>query len=363
MYEVLLQKLSSMHDRFKHLEELVSDPAVMSNPAKYSAYMKERGSLSRIVGKYVQWQETLKRKEEAGKVLSENAGDAELKLLAEDELKTLETEEERLVEEIKKLLLSQESTSHKGVIVEVRAGTGGDEAALFAADLFKMYSRYAEISGWKVEVFDSSPTDLGGFKEIIFSVTGPGVYQKLRHESGTHRVQRVPTTETQGRVHTSAATVAVLPEVEDVEINIDPKDLKVETMRSSGPGGQKVNKTSSAVRMTHIPTGITVRCQDEKSQHKNRAKALRILRSRLHEHTEEQQRSAREQTRRVQIGTGDRSEKIRTYNYPQNRVTDHRINFTLYDLENVMLGQMGELVEKLLAYEKEEQLRQLANTV
>ncbi|MEE9585220.1 MAG: peptide chain release factor 1, partial [Candidatus Brocadiales bacterium] len=337
-------------------------PAVMSNPPKYSAYMKERGSLSRIVGKYVQWEGIIKRKEEAGEVISENGGDKELQLLAKDELQTAEREEEGLIEEIKELLLSQEDNTHKGIIMEIRAGTGGDEAALFAADLFRMYTRYAEINGWKVEVFDSSPTDLGGFKEIVFSVTGPGIYQKLRHESGTHRVQRVPTTETQGRLHTSAATVAVLPEIEDVEINIDPKDLKIETMRSSGPGGQKVNKTSSAVRMTHTPTGITVRCQDEKSQHKNRAKAMRILRSRLHEYTEERERSKREKTRRVQIGTGDRSEKIRTYNYPQNRVTDHRINFTLYDLENVMLGQMDELVEELLAFEKQEQLKQLAAT-
>ncbi len=362
MNDVLLQKLKAMHDRYMHLEQLVSDPAVMSNPAQYSAYMKERGGLSKTVAKYLQWQETLKRKEEARKVLSEDGSDKELRLLAQDELKTAEDEEEHLIEEIKELLLTQETRAHKGVIMEIRAGTGGDEAALFAADLFRMYSKYGETCGWKVEIFDSSPTDLGGFKEIIFSVTGEGVYHKLRHESGTHRVQRVPTTETQGRVHTSAATVAVLPEIEAVEITIDPKDLKIETMRSSGPGGQKVNKTSSAVRMTHIPTGITVKCQDEKSQHKNRAKAVRILRSRLYEHTERQERLTRERARRVQIGSGDRSEKIRTYNYPQNRVTDHRINYTLYDLENVMLGQMDQLIEQLLAYEKEEQLKQLAAT-
>ncbi|MFQ5861712.1 MAG: peptide chain release factor 1, partial [Candidatus Brocadiales bacterium] len=357
MNKVLLQKLKAIRDRYTHLEELVADPAIMSNPSKYSAYMKERGSLSRIVDKYLLWEEILNRKEEARKVMSEDGSDEELQLLAKDELQAAEREEEGLIEEIKELLLSQDSNAHKGVIMEIRSGTGGDEAALFAADLFRMYTRYAEINGWKVEVFDSNPTDLGGFKEIIFSVTGTEVYQKLRHESGTHRVQRIPTTETQGRVHTSAATVAVLPEIEAVEINIDPKELRVETMRSSGPGGQKVNKTSSAVRMTHIPTGITVRCQDEKSQHKNRAKAMRILRSRLHEYIEEREKSKREKTRRVQIGSGDRSEKIRTYNYPQNRVTDHRINFTLYDLENVMLGHMDELVEKLLAFEKEEQLK------
>lgn len=352
-----------MYDRYTELENLVADPAVVSNPSQYGAYMKERGSLSRMVGKYLQWQKTIHRKEEAGKVISENGGDKELQLLAKDELEAAEKEEERLVEEIQELLLSKDGDAHRGVIMEIRAGTGGDEAALFAADLYRMYTRYANIKGWVIEVFDSSSTDLGGFKEIVFSVTGVEVYKRLRHESGTHRVQRVPATETQGRVHTSAATVAVLPEIEEVEINIDPKDLRIETMRASGPGGQKVNKTSSAVRMTHIPTGITVKCQDEKSQHKNRAKAIRILRSRLHEHVEEQERAKREKARRVQIGTGDRSEKIRTYNYPQNRVTDHRINFTLYDLENVMLGHIDELIGQLLAFEKEEQLKQLAATV
>ncbi|HHT9133882.1 MAG TPA: peptide chain release factor 1 [Candidatus Avalokitesvara rifleensis] len=363
MNEALLRKLKTMYDRYTELENLVADPAVVSNPYQYGAYMKERGNLSRLVGKYLQWQKTLHRKEEAGKVISENGGDKELQLLAKDELAAAEKKEERLVEEIQELLLSKAGDAHRGVIMEIRAGTGGDEAALFAADLYRMYTRYANIKGWGIEVFDSSSTDLGGFKEIIFSVTGAEVYKRLRHESGTHRVQRVPATETQGRVHTSAATVAVLPEIEEVEINIDPKDLRIETMRASGPGGQKVNKTSSAVRMTHIPTGITVKCQDEKSQHKNRAKAIRILRSRLHEHVEEQERSKREKARRVQIGTGDRSEKIRTYNYPQNRVTDHRINFTLYDLENVMLGHIDELIGQLLAFEKEEQLKQLAATV
>lgn len=361
--DALLQKLKAMNDRYTQLEELVADQAVMSNPSQYSAYMKERGSLSRAVTMYLQWEEIRLRKEEAAKVISEDGADKELEQLAREELQEAEKEEEGLIEGIKELLLTQETSAHKGVIMELRAGTGGDEAALFAADLYRMYVRYSELKGWKVEVFDSSPTDLGGFKEIIFSVTGAEVYQRLRHESGTHRVQRVPSTETQGRVHTSAATVAVLPEVEDVAIIIDPKDLRIETMRSSGPGGQKVNKTSSAVRMTHVPTGITVKCQDEKSQHKNRAKAMRILKSRLHEHMEDEKRSTREQARRVQIGSGDRSEKIRTYNYPQNRVTDHRINFTLYDLENVMLGHMNQLVEKLLAFEKEEQLKQLAATV
>ena len=356
----LVQKLKTLHERYVQLEQLIADPVVITNPPQYSAYMKERGGLTKIVSKYLQLNDLLSKKEEARKIISEGGHDEELRHLAQEELQGIEKREEELFEEIKDLLLSKDSNAHKGVIVEVRAGTGGEEAGLFVADLFRMYVKYAERQGWKVEVFDSSPTELGGFKEIIFSVEGGGAYQKLRYESGTHRVQRVPATETQGRIHTSAATVAVLPEIEEVEINIDPKDLKIETMRASGPGGQKVNKTSSAVRITHISTGITVRCQDEKSQHKNKAKAMRILRSRLHESIEEQERTKRDKARRVQIGTGDRSEKIRTYNFPQNRVTDHRINFALYDLESVMLGRMEELIEKLLAFEKEEQLKLLA---
>ncbi len=361
MKDNLLQKLKTLYDRYTELEKLITDPATLANPTQYGTYMKERGSLSRIVQSYLQLTQLQQQKEEAEKIASEGA-DKELQHLAREELLQIEEREKELLEDVTSQLLSQEGGRQRSVIMEIRAGTGGEEAALFAADLFRMYVKYAERQGWKVEVFDSSPTELGGFKEVVFSVEGEGAYQKLRHESGTHRVQRIPVTETQGRIHTSAATVAVLPEVEDVEINIDPKDLKIETMRASGPGGQKVNKTSSAVRMTHIPTGITVRCQDEKSQHKNKAKAIRILKSRLYEFYEEQERQKRDKTRRVQIGTGDRSEKIRTYNFPQNRVTDHRINFSLYDLERFMLGHIDEMLEQLQAYSREEQLKQMVAT-
>jgi peptide chain release factor 1 len=361
MKDSILQKLKALYERYTELDRLTADPSVLANPAQYGAYMKERGNLSRIVQRYLQFTQLLQQKQEAERIVSEER-DEELQHLAQEELQGLEEKEKELLEEITNQLLSQEEGGQRSVIMEIRAGTGGEEAALFAADLFRMYVKYAERQGWQVEVFDSSPTELGGFKEVVFSVEGGGAYQKLRHESGTHRVQRVPTTETQGRIHTSAATVAVLPEVEDVEINIDPKDLKIETMRASGPGGQKVNKTSSAVRMTHLPTGITVRCQDEKSQHKNRAKAMRILKSRLHEFYEEQEQQKRATTRRGQIGSGDRSEKIRTYNFPQNRVTDHRINFSLYDLERFMLGHIDELLEQLQAHSREEQLRQVVAT-
>lgn len=363
MNNELIQKLKTIYERYLQLERLLADPAVMANSSQCSTYMKERGGLVKIVNKYLQLEGLLSKKEEARKIVSEKEQDDELRQLAQEELKEVERKEAELLEEIKDLLLSRSATDRRGIIMEIRAGTGGEEAALFAADLFRMYVKYAERQGWKVEYFDSNPTELGGFKEIIFSVEGNGVYQRLRWESGTHRVQRIPATETQGRVHTSAATVAVLPDIEEVEVNIDPKDLKIETMRAGGPGGQKVNKTSSAVRITHLPTGITVRCQDEKSQHKNKAKAMRILRSRLHEAIEEEEREKRSKTRKVQIGTGDRSEKIRTYNFPQNRVTDHRINFTLYDLEGVMLGHLEPLIEQLLSVEREEQLKQLATTL
>jgi len=247
--------------------------------------------------------------------------------------------------------------------MEIRAGTGGDEAALFAADLFKMYSKYAEKQKWKVEMLDSSLTEIGGFKEVTFSIEGQSVYSKLCFESGTHRVQRVPSTETSGRIHTSAATVAVLPEVEDVDITIDPKDITVDTFRSSGPGGQKVNKTSSAIRIVHVPTGLVVKCMDEKSQHRNRAKAMRVLRSRLYTFYQDQARNERDKTRRTQIGSGDRSEKIRTYNFPQNRVTDHRINLNLYNLEKIMLGEIDDLIAAMIDYGKQEKMKELAATL
>ena len=359
MNEKLLKKLEQMYTRYRELEKLLSDPEVISDTSRYTAYIKEHGSLSKMAGKYLQLSETISRKKETEGLLAQEE-DKEMSKMARDELGLLVKQEEDLFDEVKGLFVTEDTVSSKNVIAEIRAGTGGGEAAIFAADLFRMYTRYAENQGWKVELFDSSETDLGGFKEVTFSIEGRNVYQKLRFESGTHRVQRVPRTEASGRVHTSTATVAILPEIEEVEFDINPNDLLVDTFRASGPGGQKVNKTSSAVRITHVPTGLVVKCLDEKSQHKNRAKAMRILRTRMYEMFEGQKRDERDQIRRGQIGTGDRSEKIRTYNYSQNRVTDHRINFSVHNLEQVMIGFLDDIIYALMNYYKEEQLKHLA---
>ncbi len=359
----LLKKLKEMFERHNELEKHLSDPEVISDNTRYTSYVKEHGRLSKFVTKYLKLEETLKQKEDARAILAESNGDKDLCSLARDELDSLEEKELELFEEVKGCFFTEGDDSGKNAIMEIRAGTGGDEAALFAADLFKMYTKYAEKQGWKIEILDSSYTEIGGFKEIIFSIEGQSVYNKLCFESGTHRVQRVPTTETSGRIHTSAATVAVLPEVEEVEVNIDPKDISVDTFRSSGPGGQKVNKTSSAIRITHAPTGLVVKCMDEKSQHRNRAKAMRILRSRLYTFLQDQKKDERDKTRRTQIGSGDRSEKIRTYNFPQNRVTDHRINLNLYSLDKIMLGEIDELIEAMANYGKEEKMKELAATL
>lgn len=360
MYENLLKKLEKMAERYNELEKLLSNPEVLSDSTRYMTYMKEHGRLSKMVNKYEQITNTLTRRKEAEELLAQEKSDAELLEMAKEELDELRKIEKTTLAEIQELFVTEDKTSNKNVIAEIRAGAGGEEAAIFAANLFRMYSRYAENNGWKVEIFDSNETDLGGLKEITFSIEGDNVYQKLRFESGTHRVQRVPQTEASGRVHTSTATVAILPEIEDVEIDINPNDILIDTFRSSGPGGQKVNKTSSAVRITHIPTGLIVKCLDEKSQHKNRAKAMRILRSRLYELLEGQKQNERDKTRRDQIGTGDRSEKIRTYNYSQNRVTDHRINFSVYNLEQVLMGELGEIIDALMQHYKENKLKQLA---
>ncbi len=363
IHEKLLKKFQERFDRYNELEKLISSPEVMSDSTKYTSYVKEHGRLAKFAGKYQQFDQTLKQKEEAETILSESNGDNDLYDLAKDEFGTLEKREKELFEEIKNQFVTESVESDKNVIMEIRAGTGGDEAALFAADLFRMYTKYSEKQKWKTEILDCSPTEIGGFKEITLSIEGDSVYQKLCYESGTHRVQRVPDTETSGRIHTSAATVAVLPEIEDVEIKIDPQDIEVDTFRSSGPGGQKVNKTSSAIRITHAPTGLVVKCMDEKSQHRNRAKAMRILRSRLYSFLEDQKKGERDKTRRTQIGSGDRSEKIRTYNYPQNRITDHRINLNLYSLEKIMLGEMDELVGAMINYGKEERIKELTESL
>ncbi len=357
-YAALIRRLGSLDARVRELETQMQDPALAARPAQYAAAAREHGSLSKTVALYRRYRDLERQRGEAeGMAASET--DPELRKLAADEAATLAAEAAKLLEELKEKLVEADPESEKDVIVEIRAGTGGDEASLFAADLFRMYSKFAEKQGYRVEIMDSSPSEVGGLKEIIFGVVGKGAYRVFRYESGGHRVQRVPTTETQGRIHTSLATVGALPEAEEVDIDLNPADLRVDTMRAGGPGGQHVNKTESAVRIVHIPTGIEVRCQDEKSQHKNRQKAMRVLRTKLYEAEKERQAKERGELRRSLIGSGERSERIRTYNFPQNRVTDHRVNVTLYDLERVMEGDLAELLRALLEYEKEQKLKAL----
>jgi len=349
----LIQKLEPMAKRFEELEKLLANPEVIGNQGLYRAYIKERGRLQKQAERYRRLTGLMERRSEAEAILKDKAADRELTTLAHEEITQAESSLNQLADEIQKELIESDSESDRDVIIEIRAGTGGDEACLFAADLFRMYTRYAERRGWKIEMMESNQTELQGFKEVIFSISGGDVFKYLRYESGGHRVQRVPQTEAGGRIHTSACTVAVLPEAEEIDVQIEDKDIEVDTFRSSGPGGQSVNKLNSAVRVTHFPTGIVVSCQDEKSQHKNRAKAMRILRSRLYERARTERDAARSALRRNLIGSGDRSERIRTYNYPQNRVTDHRINFTLYDLDHVMMGEIDPFIEKLLEYDRE----------
>ena len=357
MNQKLLEKLDAVQQRHGELEALLADPRTISTPSLYSRHAKEHGSLGKIVAKYHELKSLLAQKAEAAAILADRDQDREMKALAKAEEEELAAKAALLEQEIQDLFVSEEPDAQKNVIMEIRAGTGGEEAGLFAGDLFRMYARYAESRGWKVEVMDSSPSDLGGFKQIVFSVEGPGAYQRLRYESGTHRVQRVPVTEASGRIHTSAATVAVLPEAEEVDIQFNPGDLRIETFRSSGPGGQHVNKTSSGVRIVHEPTGTVVECQDERSQHKNRARAMRILRSRLYEAQRLKLQSERAQARRSQIGSGDRSEKIRTYNFPDNRVTDHRINLSVHALKLILEGDLDKIIEPLMEYDRGERLK------
>jgi peptide chain release factor 1 len=348
----MFEKLESVARRSEELTALLSDPAVFADPETLRRYAKEQADLRPVVNAYHEYCKLRKELRENQELLDSEDQDSEFAALIKEEVAALSTRLETLETALRTLLLPRDPNDERGVIMEIRAGTGGDEAALFAADLFRMYSRYADSQRWRVEVMNASPTETGGFKEVIASIEGKDVYSKLKFESGTHRVQRVPATEAQGRIHTSAVTVAILPEAEEVEVDIDPADLRIDVFRSSGPGGQSVNTTDSAVRVTYEPKDrkglrIVVTCQDEKSQHKNRAKALKVLRARLMDLLEGERQAQLSEQRRSQIGSGDRSERIRTYNFPQSRLTDHRIQLTLYKLEEIMEGRLDEVIEAL----------------
>ena len=349
------KKLDNILERYEKLNELMLDPAVISNIDEYKKYAKEMSGLEETVEKYKELKKYQQEKADAEDLVSLES-DPDMKDLLYEEVKRLKGKIEETEGELKILLIPKDPDDDKNVIVEIRAGAGGEEAALFAYELYRMYVNYADKNRWKSEEIDSNTTELGGIKEVTFSISGKSVYGKMKYESGVHRVQRVPETESQGRIQTSTATVAVLPEVEDVEVKIDEKDLKVDTYRSSGAGGQHVNKTESCIRMTHIPTGIVVTCQDERSQIKNREKALKVLKSRLYDFYNTEYRKNYDENRKSQIGTGDRSERIRTYNFPQGRITDHRIGFTIYSLENFLNGDIGEMIEALAIADREAKL-------
>ena len=352
----MIKRLEQMAKRFAEVNEQIQDPELVKDPKKYKDIMREHSHLSSVMEAYEEYKTVLQGIEDA-KVLITEEEDHDMKEMAREELKGLEEQKPKIEEKIKFLLIPPDPLEEKNIIMEIRGGTGGDESSLFAADLFRMYTRYADMKGWKYEIMDANETEVGGYKEISLSISGKYVYGSLRYESGVHRVQRVPETEAQGRVHTSAVTVAVLPEAEETEIDIKPEDVRVDVMRAGGPGGQCVNTTDSAVRLTHIPTGIVVIQQDEKSQIKNKAKAWRVLRARLFDLEESKKNAERAAARRNMVGSGDRSERIRTYNFPQNRLTDHRINLTLYKLDQVMQGQLDELIDALCIYNKEALLK------
>lgn len=351
----MFKKLDKMLDRYDKLNELVGDSEIIAKIDEWKAYTKELAEISETVEKYSEYKKVSREREEVSEMLKTET-DSEMKALMEEELLNCKNSIDKISEELRILLLPKDPNDDKNVIMEIRAGAGGEEASLFAYELYRMYVKFAERNRWKTEEIDNNSTELGGIKEVVFSISGKSAYSKLKFESGVHRVQRVPETESQGRVHTSTATVAVLPEVEDVEVNIDEKDLRVDTLRSSGAGGQHINKTESCIRITHIPTGIVVLCQDERSQTKNREKAMKVLKSRLYDFYRSQYDKEYSENRRSQVGTGDRSERIRTYNFPQGRVTDHRIGLTLYSIDNFMLGDLDEMIEALAIADRETRL-------
>ncbi len=354
----MFDKLKGIEEKYENLERLLSSPEVIGDQNQYQKHAKALAEIQDTVNVYRQYKKVARELEEA-EAMKQEEQDPELVAMAEAEAEELKEKQTALTERLRLLLLPKDPNDEKNVIVEIRAGAGGDEAGLFAGDLFRMYTRYAEEKNWKMELVDSHPSDIGGFKEIVFMIKGQGAYSKLKYESGVHRVQRIPTTESGGRIHTSTATVAVLPEAEEVDVEIDPNDLRIDIFCSSGPGGQSVNTTQSAVRITHIPSGLVVTCQDEKSQHKNKDKAMNVLRARLMDKIQQEQRSEIDSNRKSQVGTGDRSERIRTYNFPQGRVTDHRIGLTLHKLELVLDGQIDEIIDVLTAADQAEKLKEV----
>ena len=353
----MFEKIEIFDKRYSELSQRLYEPSVAADPEQYQKTMKELKSIEEIVLTYREYKQAVKSQDESIEILEES-GDSDLKELAQLELDEAKQNIEELSEKLKILLLPKDPNDERNVIVEIRGGAGGEESALFSAVLFRMYSMYAEKKGYKVEIVNANETELGGYKEISFMIEGEGAYSRFKYESGVHRVQRVPETESQGRVHTSTTTVAVLPEAEDVELEIDPKDLKIDTYRSSGAGGQHINKTSSAIRITHLPTGTVVECQDERSQYKNKDKALKVLKSRLLKEKQDKQASEIAANRKSQVGTGDRSERIRTYNYPQGRLTDHRIGLTLYKLEDILNGNLDEVIDALVTADRAEKLKE-----
>lgn len=354
----MLGKLQAVEDKYMQLESMISDPDIIADMAKWQKYSREHAALGAIVDKFREYKTVCKGIDDARAMFGEQLED-DFRKLVEEEYGELKDRQEKLEQELPILLLPKDPNDEKSVIMEIRGGAGGDEAALFAGDLFRMYSRYSEEQGWRTEIMDSSPTELGGFKEIAFVIDGYGAYSKLKYESGVHRVQRVPTTESSGRIHTSTVTVAVLPEAEEVDVDIKANELRIDTYCASGAGGQYVNRTETAVRITHLPTGIVVQCQDEKSQLKNKEKAMRVLRAKVLELAQEAQRSEVAADRKSQVGTGDRSERIRTYNFPQGRVTDHRVGLTLHKLDFVLNGELDELINALVTADQSEKLKQV----